>query len=124
MTLEGFETQPLSNHVSQIVGKALESGSNTIQRIQFYLKDKSALEKKALKLATQEAVERFIVINEPASTALSQQFRRDLSAAFEWVASNKPLKSDRQKPCNYCETLFQEHMSNYCIMCGRLLPAA
>ena len=55
VTLEGFETESLSSHVSRIVGKALESGSNTVQRIQFYLHDKSTLEKKALKLATQEA---------------------------------------------------------------------
>jgi uncharacterized protein len=70
VTLEGFETQPLSNHVSQIVGKALESGSNTIQRIQFYLKDKSALEKKALTLATQEAVERAKTLAEAAGVKL------------------------------------------------------
>ncbi|PLX44022.1 MAG: hypothetical protein C0611_14520 [Desulfobacteraceae bacterium] len=70
VTLEGLETQPLSNHVSQIVGKALESGSNTIQRIQFYLKDKSALEKKALKLATLEAVERAKTLAEAAGVKL------------------------------------------------------
>jgi uncharacterized protein len=70
VTLEGFETQPLSKHVSRIVGKALGSGSNTIQRIQFYLKDKSALEKKALKLATQEAVERAKTLAEAAGVKL------------------------------------------------------
>lgn len=69
-TLEGFETEPLSNHVSRIVGKALESGSNAIQGIQFYLKDKSALEKKALKLATQEAVERAKALAEAAGVKL------------------------------------------------------
>lgn len=70
VTLEGFETEPLSGHVSQIIGKALESGSNTIQRIQFYLKDKSALEKKALKLATQEAMERAKTLAEAAGVKL------------------------------------------------------
>jgi len=70
VTLEGFETEPLSKHVSQIVGKALGSGSNTIQRIQFYLKDKSALEKKALKLATQEAMERAKTLAEAAGVKL------------------------------------------------------
>jgi len=70
VTLEGFETEPLSKHVSKIVGKALGSGSNTIQRIQFYLKDKSALEKKALKQATQEAVERAKILAEAAGVKL------------------------------------------------------
>ncbi len=70
VTLEGFETEPLSKHVSQIIGKALESGSNEIQRIQFYLKDNSALEKKALKLATQEAMERAKTLAEAAGVKL------------------------------------------------------
>ncbi len=70
VTLEGFETEPLSKHVSKIVGKALESGSNAIQRIQFYLKDKSALEKKALKLATQEAMERAKTLAQAAGVTL------------------------------------------------------
>lgn len=70
VTLEGFETQPLAKHVSKIVGKALESGANAIQRIQFYLKDKSALEKKALKLATQEAMERAKTLAQAAGVAL------------------------------------------------------
>jgi uncharacterized protein YggE len=69
-TLEGFETEPLSHHVSRIVGEALESGSNKIQRIQFYLKDKSALEKKALTLATQEAMERAKTLAEAAGVKL------------------------------------------------------
>ena len=70
VTVEGYQTEPLSNHVSQIIGKALGSGSNAIQRIQFYLKDKSALEKKALKLATQEAVERAKTLAEAAGVKL------------------------------------------------------
>jgi uncharacterized protein YggE len=70
VTLEGFETESLSSHVSRIVGKALESGSNTIQRIQFYLNDKSTLEKKALKLATQEAMERAKTLAEAAGVKL------------------------------------------------------
>jgi uncharacterized protein YggE len=70
VTLEGFEPESLSKHVSRIVGKALESGANTIQRIQFYLKDKSILEKKALKLATQEAMERAKILAEAAGVKL------------------------------------------------------
>ena len=70
VTLEGLEPESLSKHVSRIVGKALESGANTIQRIQFYLKDTSILEKKALKLATQEAMERAKVLAEAAGVKL------------------------------------------------------
>ena len=70
VTLEGLDPESLSKHVSRIVGKALESGANTIQRIQFYLKDKSILEKKALKLATQEAMERAKVLAEAAGVKL------------------------------------------------------
>ena len=70
VTLEGFENQPLSKHVSKIVGKALESGANAIQRIQFYLKDKSTLETKALTLATQEAMERAKTLAQAAGVTL------------------------------------------------------
>ncbi|HSQ83995.1 MAG TPA: SIMPL domain-containing protein, partial [Desulfobacterales bacterium] len=70
VTLEGLEPESLSKYVSRIVGKALESGANTIQSIQFYLKDKSTLEKKALKLATQEAMERAKILAEAAGVKL------------------------------------------------------
>ena len=70
VTLEGLEPESLSKHVSRIVGKALESGANIIQRIQFYLKDKSILEKKALKLATHEAMERAKILAEAAGVKL------------------------------------------------------
>jgi len=69
-TLEGLETESLSKHVSRILGKALESGANTVQNIQFYLKDKSTLEKKALKLATQEAMERAKTLADAAGVKL------------------------------------------------------
>ena len=58
VTLEGFDPEHLSKHVSDIVGKALDSGANSIDRIQFYIKDKEPLEKEALTQATQEAMER------------------------------------------------------------------
>ena len=70
VTLEGFKAEPLSKHVSRIVGKALGSGSNSIQRIQFYLKDKLALEKKAITLATREAMERAKTLAEAAGVKL------------------------------------------------------
>jgi uncharacterized protein YggE len=70
VTLEGFENEPLSRHVSRVVGKALESGSNAVQNIQFYLKDKSTLEKKALTLATREAIDRAKTMADAAGVTL------------------------------------------------------
>ena len=58
VSLEGFEPGPLSGHVSKIIGKALYIGANSIQRIQFYIKNRQPLEKEALIKATREAMER------------------------------------------------------------------
>jgi uncharacterized protein YggE len=58
VTLEGLEPEHLSKHVSKIVGKALESGSNNIHNVQFYIKNRAPLEKQALTQATQEAMDR------------------------------------------------------------------
>jgi uncharacterized protein YggE len=58
VTLEGFEPDHLSSHVSKIVGNALESGANSIHHIQFYIKNKEPLEKEALTQATQKAMDR------------------------------------------------------------------
>ena len=58
VTLEGFDPEDLSTHSSTIIGKALESGANNINRLQFYIKNKGALEKEALTQATQAAIQR------------------------------------------------------------------
>jgi uncharacterized protein YggE len=58
ITLEGFEPEDLSTHCSTIIGKALESGANNINRLNFYIKNKSPLEKEALTQATQAAIQR------------------------------------------------------------------
>ena len=57
-TLEGLDPEDLSTHSSTIIGKALESGANNINRLQFYIKNKGALEKEALTQATQAALQR------------------------------------------------------------------
>lgn len=57
-TLEGFGSEALSTHVSAIVEKALEQGANRIDQVQFYVKDRSALEKLALTRATRDAIAR------------------------------------------------------------------
>ncbi len=72
VTLEGFEPEHLSKHVSRIVGKALESGANNIQHLQFYIKNKSELEKKALTQATQEAIDRARTLAEAAGVKLKR----------------------------------------------------
>jgi len=72
VTLEGFEPEYLSKHVSNIVGKALDSGANSIDRIQFYIKDKEPLEKEALTQATQEAMERARTLAKAAGVKLKR----------------------------------------------------
>jgi uncharacterized protein YggE len=53
-----------------MIGKALESGSNNINQIQFYIKNKSALEKQALKQSTQKAMDRARTLAEAAGVKL------------------------------------------------------
>lgn len=72
ITLEGFNPEPLSKNVSMMIGKALESGSNNINQIQFYIKNKSALEKQALKQSTQEAMDRARTLAEAAGVKLKR----------------------------------------------------
>ncbi|MEA1948728.1 MAG: SIMPL domain-containing protein [Thermodesulfobacteriota bacterium] len=72
ITLEGFEPEPLSKNASMIIGKALESGSNNINHIQFYIKNKAALEKEALKRSTQEAMDRARTLAEAAGVKLKR----------------------------------------------------
>jgi hypothetical protein len=72
ITLEGFEPEPLSKNVSMMIGKALESGSNTINHIQFYIKDKSVLEEQALKQSTRQAMDRAKTLAEAAGVKLKR----------------------------------------------------
>jgi uncharacterized protein len=72
VTLEKFAPESLSMHVSQIVGKALENGANSINHIQFYIKNKEPLEKEALTLATQEAIDRAKILAQAAGVKLKR----------------------------------------------------
>jgi len=72
ITLEGFEPEPLSKNASMIIGKALESGSNNINHIQFYIKNKAALEKEALKQSTRQAMDRARTLAEAAGVKLKR----------------------------------------------------
>lgn len=70
VTLEGFEPDDLSKQVSKIVGKAVDSGANSIHHIQFYIKNKEPLEKEAMTQATQEAIERVKTLAQAAGVKL------------------------------------------------------
>lgn len=72
VTLEGLDAEPLSKTVSQVAETSIEKGSNTIQQIQFYIKNRSILEKKALQQATQEAIERAKILAEAAGVKLKR----------------------------------------------------
>ena len=72
ITLEGFDPERLSKNVSMTIEKALESGSNHISHIQFYIKNKSALEKQALKQATRQAMDRARTLAEAAGVKLKR----------------------------------------------------
>ena len=72
VTLEGFDPEMLSKYVSRVVEISLENGANTVQQIQFYLKNKSMLEKQALQQATHEAIERAKILAEAAGVKLKR----------------------------------------------------
>lgn len=58
VTLEGLAPEQLSKHVTKIIGKALDSGANSVQSVQFYVKNRESMENEALKQAVEQAVER------------------------------------------------------------------
>jgi uncharacterized protein YggE len=72
VTLEEYEPDHLSRHVSKIVGKALENGANNIHHIQFYIKNNASLEKKALIQATEDALERARILANAANVKLKR----------------------------------------------------
>jgi uncharacterized protein len=72
VTLEGLDPGMLSKYVSRVVEISLENGANTVQQIQFYLKNQSVLEKQALQQATHEAIERAKILAEAAGVKLKR----------------------------------------------------
>ncbi|MFH1950232.1 MAG: SIMPL domain-containing protein [Pseudomonadota bacterium] len=70
VTLEGLAPEPLSKQVTKIIGKALDSGANSIQYVQFYIKDRESLENEALKQAVQQAIQRAKTMAEAAGVKL------------------------------------------------------
>ena len=57
LTLERLEPAELSRQVSRIIGTAVQNGANSVQSLQFYIKNRSPLEKEALTEATRQAAE-------------------------------------------------------------------
>jgi hypothetical protein len=72
VTLESFTPDRLTTHASTIVAKALENGANNIHSINFFIKDKTALEHNALALATRQAITRAETIADAAGVKLKR----------------------------------------------------
>jgi uncharacterized protein YggE len=72
LTLETLAPEDLSRHVSKIIGVALQNGANSVQRLDFYIKNKAPLEKEALTLATREALDRAAVLAQAAGVTLKR----------------------------------------------------
>lgn len=70
VALEGLAPEQLSKQVTKIVGKALGSGANNIQYVQFYIKNRESLENEALKQAVQQAIQRAKTMAEAAGVKL------------------------------------------------------
>ena len=113
VTLEGFEPEHLSKHVSKIIGKALESGANNINHIQFYIKNREPLEKEAIIQATQKAMDRAGTLAKAAGVKLKRivslstypihmpprpQFRA-VTMKTEAAAGAPPIESGESQIC-------------------------
>jgi uncharacterized protein YggE len=102
--LEGFEPEDLSTHCSTIIGKALESGANNINRLNFYIKNKSLLEKEALTQATQAAIQRAETLANAAGvklkriTSLSTQPMHPPPAPQRFMAAEMDAKAAAGAP--------------------------
>jgi uncharacterized protein YggE len=69
-SMEGFETNRLSNLLSKIMGTALENGANNIHHLEFYIQNRESLEREALVKATQDAMRRAKILAEAAGVTL------------------------------------------------------
>jgi len=72
ITTEGFAPWELSDQVSKVIGAALKNGANTVSNIQFYIKDKQALEKQGLSIATKKAMAQAKVLASAAGLELGR----------------------------------------------------
>lgn len=70
--LEGWASAQLSQHVTDIIDRALDSGANTIQSVRFYIKDGRALELEASKQAVARAMERAEIMAAAAGVKLKR----------------------------------------------------
>lgn len=72
VVLEGAAAERLPKAVSEIIGTALEGGANSIQQIDFYIKNKTGLEDEALRQATRDAMHRAKILAEAAGVKLKR----------------------------------------------------
>ena len=96
--LEGCEPEHLTKHVSKIVEKALESGANNLDHIQFYIKNKELLEKEAITQATQKAMDLAIVLAKAAGVNLKRIASLRVLPIREQMATTMMVRSSAQAP--------------------------
>jgi uncharacterized protein YggE len=72
ITTEGFAPKELSDQVSKVIETSLKNGANTVNNIQFYVKDKQMLEKQGLSLATKEAMAQAQILASAAGVKLGR----------------------------------------------------
>lgn len=72
ITIEGFAPRELSDQVAKVIHTSLKNGANTVHNIQFYIKNKQALEKQGLTLATKAAIAQAHVLASAAGVALGR----------------------------------------------------
>ncbi len=95
--LEGLASAQLSQHVTDIIGKALESGANSVQSVRFYIKDVKILESEALRQAVVRAMERAEIMAAAAGVKLrriaSLSTQPGQMSAISRLFQDAPLKS-------------------------------
>ena len=72
ITTEGFAPRELSDQVSKLIETSLRKGANAVHSIRFYIKDKQALEKQGLSLATKKAMTQAQILASAAGVRLGR----------------------------------------------------
>jgi uncharacterized protein YggE len=112
ITTEGFSPRELSDQVSKVIETSLKNGANTVQNIQFYIKDKQELEKQGLGLATKEAMAQAQVLasaggvklgrivsisTQPIAVPIRAEMFRSAGLAAQEASMEPPIESGESK---------------------------
>ena len=112
ITTEGFAPNELSAQVSKVIATSLKNGANTVHNIQFYIKDKQALEKQGLSLATKEAMAQAQVLagaagvklgrivsisTQPIAVPVRAEMFRSAGVAAQEASMEPPIESGESK---------------------------